>query len=110
MKGLSKVAIETTEKLAIVLLESAVRKHGSNIPSNDPDFCEAFGVLRGAICTLGPRLSPSIRLAPGNGESTHVDIHAWCRELVIRSQKNILEEWKIAAAMRTESKGDKNAK
>ena len=89
MKGLSKTAIETTETLATALLQSAVKKHGHNIPTNDPDYCEAFGVLRGAICTLGKRITARIRVAPGNGNPTHADIHAWYRELVNRIMRDL---------------------
>jgi hypothetical protein len=78
---MSKVAIETVERIAMCLIESAVKKHGGNVPTNDPDFCEAFGVLRGAICTQGPRITSKIRVAPGSGDPTHADIHAWYREL-----------------------------
>ena len=81
MRGMSKEALEQVENLAMCLIQSAVKNHGGNVPTNDPDFCEAFGVLRGAICTRGPRNTPKIRVAPGSGEPTHADIHAWYREL-----------------------------
>jgi len=82
MRGLSKTARNNVEQTAIVLLENAVTKHGRNIPTNDCDYCEAFGVLRGAICTLGPRLVSKIRVEPGHGEYTHESINHWLFELV----------------------------
>ena len=84
MRGLSKTAISEVESLAICLIEEAVKKHGEKVPVNDPDFCEAFGVLRGAISTLGPRITNRIRVAPGSGDPTHDNVHAWYRELLGR--------------------------
>jgi hypothetical protein len=81
MRGLSKTAIEEVEKLALTLLAEAIKKHGHNVPVSDPDYCEAFGVLRGAIATQGKRLGEKIRVAPGHGEFTHASIHVWCRML-----------------------------
>lgn len=45
---LGKIRAET---LASILLESAVEKHGSvgAIPVSDPDYAEAYGVLRGTL-------------------------------------------------------------
>lgn len=82
MRGLSKDAINEVEFLATILLTSVIDKHGPNFPTNDPDYCEAFGVLRGAIATLGPRITNKIRISPGHGDHTHDDIHDWCRELI----------------------------
>ena len=84
MRGLPKVAIEQVENLATCLIREAVKRNGVNIPANDPDYCEAFGVLRGAICTQGPRITSRIRVVPGRGEPTHEDIHAWYLELLNR--------------------------
>ena len=82
MRGLNKTVRHNIEQTAIALLEKAVAKHGRNIPANDCDYCEAFGLLRGAICTLGPRLVSQIRVEPGHGEYTHESIHHWLFELV----------------------------
>lgn len=81
MRGISKSAIEQVESLAKCLIESAVKKHGDIIPTNDPDFCEAFGVLRGAMLANGQKPGLGIRVAPGNGDPTHGSVHAWYREL-----------------------------
>jgi hypothetical protein len=89
MRGLPKAAIENIENLATALLESAVKKNGRNIPTSDPDWCQAFGVLRGAIASQGPRITGKIRIAPGDGDPTHESVHAWCRELTNRVTKDL---------------------
>jgi hypothetical protein len=77
MRGLSQTAIDEVEKLACGLLAEAIGKHGCNIPACDPDYCEAFGVLRGAIATQGRRLGQKIRVAPGHGDWTYSSVHVW---------------------------------
>jgi hypothetical protein len=78
---MSETAITEVENLAIVLIQGAIKKYGKNIPSSDPDYCEVFGLLRGAVCTQGKRKGDAIRIAPGYGEPTHANIRAWYLEL-----------------------------
>ncbi len=84
MRGISKSAIEQVEALAKCLIKDAVQKHGKFIPTNDPDFCEAFGVLRGAMLANGQKPGLGIRVAPGSGDPTHGSVHAWYREILDR--------------------------
>jgi hypothetical protein len=84
MRGLSKAARKEVEAIATCLIESGIRKHGPDLPTNDPDYAEAYGVLRGAIATQGKRITTAIRVEPGNGDPTHGSIHEWYRELLSR--------------------------
>jgi hypothetical protein len=74
MKPLSLKVRTETESLAKALLGHAKAKADKNgrIPVNDPDYAEAFGLLRGVLlATYGrPGIDTPIRLEAERGEAT----------------------------------------
>lgn len=90
MRGLPKRAVKAAEELAVALLKDALKEHGARIPVSNPDYAEAFGVLRGVLAYSGDATAfQPVRIAPGHGPATYESVSRWLGSLRDRAMREI---------------------
>ena len=90
MKGLPRRAVKSAEDLAVALLKDAIKRNGKKIPVNDPDYAEAFGLLRGILAYRGNSSAfQHIRTDEGIGPKNYESVSHWIAALHDRAMREL---------------------